>query len=475
MATLEELALTATVINLTETFVFLRKFSKEQIGIIKSPYPTINGLEIKFLKRNRCFQFSTGSLLACEAPVRFQHIGYGFLKPFEIYTKEGIYLVKYGIGKLTNNIGKDFSNNGELWELESKLEPELGYFRAVLPIKKFAKVPLDIILGQHFKVLESLQESLRVAGLITIKLEPYVVNLFDYYFENKRCIFIDCKELIGYSTFEKIIEAIIYSFGFLSGSLTRDELTILKFKNSDFTTIEGFQFRKVEDSIISSLEILNPKEHKQYEKLGNTEYLSEIVFSKIVLLCFSEQRFLRALRIITQARNLPVEIQAASIFVALETIKEIIIEANQEKTASFKNEKFAVKLIEEIKGKIEAIPELEFNNKSRVLRKVSELNAIGNNEGFYAAFELLGISLNKEEKYCISMRNRFLHGNVPFANEPEQKRKKALQEISINAHFLTCALILKYVNYNGAIKDFAKYLDLINNENKLDRPLFKRI
>ena len=75
MATLEELALTATVINLTETFVFLRKFSKEQIGIIKSPYPTINGLEIKFLKRNRCFQFSTGSLLACEAPVRFQHIG----------------------------------------------------------------------------------------------------------------------------------------------------------------------------------------------------------------------------------------------------------------------------------------------------------------------------------------------------------------------------------------------------------------
>jgi hypothetical protein len=471
MNDIDDIKANSIKVNLSQTINFLEKYQKTQKGIIHSEIPTIDGIGIQFTKGQRCFNYVADPLANCEAPVRFQAIGYGFQKPFAIVSPENICLVKYGAGAIEFKLGTDISTEGELWQLESNLEGGNGFFRAVLPVDGFTQLPGKYIIGLPFLT----ETGLRYAGYIKIKCNEYGIGLYDYDIDKQRYIFIDCLNEIEYSKFEKIIESVIYSYGFISGCLVRNEIMILKHANIDFSQITGFQFRRVEDSIISSLELLNPREHKEWEKLKKMEFLSEDIFSNIVQHCFNDPRLIRSIRIITETRNLPTEIQAASIFVALETIKQIIIEDNIKKLSSFRNADLASDIINQFKKIIGSLPDDAFNNKKRVLNKLNELNDVGNNESFYLAFELMGIALNNDEKNCIKLRNRFLHGNIPFQNELEQTRKGELQKITLTAHLLTCSLILKYFNFSGSVKNFLKYWDLVNGDDKISSPLFKKI
>ena len=294
-------------------------------------------------------------------------------------------------------------------------------------------------------------------------------------FEKQRYLFIDCKTETDFAKFEKLVEAVIYSFGFISGSLVRDEVTILKFSDDSFDGITGFQFRRVEDTINSSLELVNPYEHKTWANLDKRLPFPEAVFSNLIQLCIDDQSLLRALRIITQARQLPNELQIASFYVALETIKGIVIGKNIEKTRSFKDADYANEVVAKLRQIIEELPANEFLHKGRVLGKIAQLNDIGNNEGFIAAFELVGLTLTKADKEYINKRNRFLHGRFDFENEPEDKRNQGLQKIALNVHLLTCSLLLKHVGFSGPVKNFLKYLDLVNKKNEVDEPLFRYI
>ena len=50
------------------------------------------------------------------------------------------------------------------------------------------------------------------------------------------------------------------------------------------------------------------------------------------------------------------------------------------------------------------------------------------------------------------------------------KRKKALQEIYVDVHFLTCTLILKHVNYFGAVKDLPIWFCCVSILDKAEQP-----
>lgn len=105
---------------------------------------------------------------------------------------------------------------------------------------------------------------------------------------------------------------------------------------------------------------------------------------------------------------------------------------------------------------------------------LENLNMAGNNDSFKLAFKLVDFKLTKEDEKCISMRNRFLHGNIPFENESEQQKKRELLSIALNAHLLTCSLIFKYAGYNGVVINFLKYWDLVNKIPN-EATLFRKI
>ncbi|KYG80978.1 hypothetical protein EV198_2856 [Roseivirga ehrenbergii] len=471
MERIEDIKKNAIQTNLNKTFEFLRRFNRSKKGTIISQYPTINGIDISFKRTYRKFLYETSEILSKGPPVKFQHLGYRMIKPFKIQSNDELYDVKYGACHVSTNIGSGFNSKGELCELDWNFDESKGYYRALLPLSEFSHPPVNYILGSAFKV----GRSTRYHGYIPVSLGSHKLAFYDYDYKKQRYLVVDSLTSMDYPEFEKAVEAIIYSFGFLSGSLTRDELTIFSHSESSFKKVSGFQFRQTEDTIRSSLGIINPREHKEYDNLDKAIYFSEEDFSKLATVCFNELPFKRAIRIITQSRNLPQEIETASFFVALETIKNLIITSNEEKIRSFKNQEDANKLILDCKALVNKLDDSKLNFKQRVLNKMDQLNDIGNNESFLISFDLMGLKLNKAEKQCIKKRNRFLHGNMPFENEPESVKTKELSEIALRTHYLVSSLILKYAGCSCYLKNTLKYLDLANGENKVDEPLFKKI
>ncbi len=380
-------------------------------------------------------------------------------------------LLPSGACNVSNNIGSGFNSNGELCELDWNFDESNGYYRALLPLSQFSRPPVNYISGGAFKV----GRSTRYYGYISIQLGDNRMAFYDYSYKKQRYLVIDSLSSMVYPQFEKAVEAVIYSFGLLSGSLTRDELMLFRHSEPSFGKVAGFQFRQIEDTILSSIGTIDPHEHKMYAGLDKAIHFSEEDFSKLATLCFNELPFKRAIRIITQSRNLPQEIKTASFFVALETIKNLITTSNEERTRSFKEQDDAIKLILDCRGLVNKLLDSKFNFKKRVLNKLDQLNDIGNNESFLMSFELMGLELNSAEIQCIKNRNRFLHGNMPFENEGKGVKDKELSEIALRTHDLVCSLILKYAGCNCYFKNNLKYLNLDDGENKIIEPLFKKI
>ena len=340
-----------------------------------------------------------------------------------------------------------------------------------MPIGGYTKVPNKYFWTNSFKI----GDSIRGAGYLEIKIDDINFGFFDYEIEKKRFIFIDCHKEIKKEQFEKLAETILYSYAFISGCLINTTYNYLKFQNSDFTKLTGFRVKQVNESIITNYELFNTREFKAYFNTKSLYFFPKNIISDLSNSCYTNPRFLRALRILCNARQKPVEIEASSIFVVLETIKDLILINNTEKVSPFKDDEFAKKIIKEFKQKIESLDDSNFNRKNSVLNKLQDLNKPGNNESFRLAFELVGFELSKNDKNCIAMRNRFLHGNMPYDNEVQDERQKQLAKISLSAHFLTCCLILKYIGFDGYAKNFLKFLDITNEIDEVDEKLFRKI
>lgn len=454
--------------NLTETINFLSDFKILKKGNIISKYDTINDLEIEFHYDNHCLQYTTASLKKIDQDI--EHIGFGLLDPIEIVTESTRFLLKKGVKSTKFKISK-IEMSGEITQIESNISGSDGFFRAAFLIDGYTKVPHNFFWTKPFKV----ENARRGAGYLEIKINDNNLGFFDYQIEKDNYLFVDCHSELSINEFEKLVESVMYSFALVSGCLVKNIKYILKFKNINFSEFEGFAYRKMNESVITNQELYNFRDYKTYFDMEELYFFPKNIFSKLAESCYSNNVLLRAIRIICQSRNLSVEIQAASIFVALETVKGIIIKENIEKITPFKDQKIAEVVINEIKSKIESLDDNCFNNKKSALNKVSSLNQVGNNESFKLAFELVGFRLTKNDQKCIEMRNRFLHGNMPYDDEKEEIRIKELTKISLSAHFLTCCLILKFVGYNGVVKNFLKYLDLVNSIDEVDEELFRNI
>lgn len=468
---IERSKLTGENISLKETEDFLKDLKVVKKGNISSKIPTINNLEIEFGWDFEAFTFKTNQINTCENPSQYQYTHYGILEPFEISYNGENYKILNG-AKTSVLHWKTMTLSGSIGTVENNfLENETCYFRALLPLDRYAKPPLKYFLGRG--IINN--ESIRIAGYIDININQNIIGMYDYELNDKKYIIIDCKTKTDFETFECLMESIVYSFALISGNLIRNHVTIIRFQNPDFSNIEGFRFKKLKENVISQLEIYNPQEHKEYFNLSETLFFPIRDFSNLCQLSYNSKPLLRAIRTLTQARNQPIEIETAAFFITLETIKQLIIEENEEKISPFKNKKSAKSAVKKLRDIIKSLPGEEFNDKEAVIRKIENINSIGNTDGFKLAFELMGINLTSEDINCINNRNKFLHGNIPYDHETKENRKKELSKINLNAHLITCALILKYAGYNGPLKNYLKYLDLMNGHYLINQPLFRII
>lgn len=460
----------ATEIYLDSSFAFLKTLFEKKTTRIISQYPTLNSLECEIEKGERCFTFKTGSMLDCKHPVQYQDDGYGLKKPFDLQYGENIYRVKHGPGKYNIHIGKGFTTDGELHELESPENSAPLFYRAIFPLSTYGQYPVHYIESGPFKT----GTSLRILGYVTMGLAKYKLGFYDYDIDNKRYLFIDCHTQTIKKEFEELVDAISFSFGLISGCVQRDEVFYLGSDTTEFNIIRSFEIKRLPDSV-AGWQAISPRDYKEVEKQPKTEYLPVSVFCTLVQQCLDDKRLLRAIKILTESFDCPFEIMASTFSVCLETLKNIVIEKNEEKINPFKEKSFARKTITELKTFIDAIDPDHFNNKEGVLKRIEQLNQVGNADSFFLVFDLLGIKLNEDDKNCIHKRNDFLHGRIPFEDEEEQVQSSELRHIVCKLHFLLTCVILKNAGYSGPILNNPKMNDIVFLKRGLNEPAFRKI
>jgi hypothetical protein len=458
-------------IYMSSTEAYLKLLFSKQCFTIKSVYPTINSILCHLEKGDHSFRFIADQILPIGPPVKYQHQGYGFDDRFELINKSFHLCIPKGVNSLRISFTDDLPVSGEITKMDSCKSLELSFWRAIIAPIKFYKKPFEYIESQAFKS----ERWFRGAGLIELLVNSCLINIYDIKINNNETLIIECKSEIGFSTFEEIVHSIIFSFGIISGSLIREELIYLQYNDDNLQEIFGFSYRNIEPSI-NGLGIIDPRIFAKATGSKNlrTSYLAPKIFQNIVENCIKDPRFLRALKMITESASFPLEIKASNYSVALETLKNIIIEENIIKINPFKDKRVAIKTINEIKSIVSQIDDKEFNNKQSVLNKIDQLNQVGNKEGILLSFKLLSIPLSEDDVKCLVERNNFLHGKIPFESETVTKDYR-LQHIGHKLHMLLCALVLKYSGYHGYILNNLKLIDILHFKKNLNEPLLRNV
>jgi len=463
--------------HLKETFDYLYDIGKPKKLKSSSNFPPIDKIDFLIEKGERCFNFKAPSLNLVSNIAQYQNYNYGFAKSFSVQNKESHIIIPNGVANLTILMNDDLGSEGEIWHLESLFNvSEKNHFRLVIPKKHNPlKDHHQFIQSESFNV----EESLKFAGLSVFQCNQTLFHLFDYnndQHEEDYFLFIDSMTPIKYDEFEKSIGAIFYSLGMITGEVLRNEMYILQSSNNNFKLISGFQYRRIEDSISSGMEVVSPHLLWDFTRSNSQEaYINMEVFSNIVNKARQDKRFLRALKIISEANEYPLEIRASAYSVALETVKNIVVEENNEKINPFKDRKFAAKIIKSLKEIITPLEDTFFNNKETVLNKLEQINQVTNKDSFKIAFDICGFSLTDIDEKALLKRNDFLHGRIPFEDEEEAEKNQELKFITYKLHFLVTALIMKYCKFSGLLKNNPKFFSVFAEDNKeIDEPLFRK-
>jgi len=457
------------------SFEYINEINENKTFIASSEIEIVNNTEFNVNKGISQFQFEVDNLNVSKNLADHKNSGFGFNYPIILKSNGKDWILPKGSPKINLTIGKSLEAKGEIHEIHHSFsEAEKKYLRLVLPISSNGKNPHHhYIEGERFAV----GSNLKAGGLTDIICDEILFNLFDYHDENKNYLFIDCMDSIFSDEFEKSIEAIIYCLGIITGSLLRNEMYILQSSSNQFETISGFKYKKLPESILDGPEIVSPLILSQ---VMNTDFMTGFVtrqvLSNMSTNAKKDRRFFRALKIVAESSKFPLEIRASAYSVALETMKNIVIEENAERINPFKNSAYGKKIAIRLKKIIEEEDDFNFNNKESVLKRLDQINQVTNKDSLKLAFTLNGFKLMKEDENALSKRNDFLHGRIPFEDETILIQDKELRFVTYKLHFLVTSLIMKYCKFSGLIKNNPKFLSVYSSKNKeIDEPLFRGI
>lgn len=470
MSNLDEARKNAFIININNTEKYLNTLYQKTNYKIESESP-INDINIKIEKGERCFKFVGDALIKPGSSTKYKGDYLGYTESFNLVsTNESICAYK-GVGSISLSPMKYFSSTGEIWELKSTAFENISYYRCILTLSEGHEDVRKFINSKPFKT----ERVFSPIGYIKIRVGEFNVGIYNTDINKKESLIIECYNFIELKQFESIVSSIISCFGMISGSLVRDEMIILQYQSENLDEVNGFSYKKIKDSYIG-ISAINPRIlHESTKRKFPFEFLGDHVFENLINNSLNDLRLMRAIRLIGESFKMPNEVKASNYSVVLETIKNIVIEENEEKVNPFKRRSDAKivknEFLDIIKNKNDEI----FNNKDTVIKKIEHLNQVSNRDSFILVFKILKIKLNTDDINCIEMRNDFLHGRIPFENEEEKDAENKLLHIVYKLHLLITSLILKYCGYNGFVFNNIMYLNLLHFNKKLTEPLFRKI
>ncbi len=456
------------------TFDYIKNIELPKIFESNSNNPPIDEIQLTIEKGDRCFKFET-EIKIVKGMAKYQSIAYGFNEEFSLKNSIRTWQVPKGTPDVHITLGGNSSGmrtSGEISLIEENYRKlQSTYFRVVLPKPKQRDDVDNFLLGECYNYENTVSR-----GFTSFSCNNNLFHLFTYYNEERPSLIIDSMSLINSFELETSIDAILFSLGLISGSVAGEEMFILQSDSNEFTNISGFRFTWLKDTIETGMKIVDPDLFSQLQKLDRvTGHITPETFSRLTTNAVRDVRFMRAIKIISYANTYPLEIQASSYSVALETVKNILLEENRETTNPFKNKKNAQETIKKLKALIDEMDDEEFNNKTVVLKKLDQLNQMTNRDGFTLAFDLLNFKLTESDRWALDRRNDFLHGRIPFEEESNEIQTIELRALTYKLHFLVVGLLLKHSGFTGMVRNNPMYFKLLQGIHEKDDFLFRHI
>jgi hypothetical protein len=457
---------------LKPTFGYLSRLFKPTSVTLRSSYISLEGITATLGKADRHFSLAISGLKTYQGMDQDFEDSYGLFKPFKFEKNGVVFDNPKGAANVLFNLN-GLSANCKLQQLESNIGYDARqYYRLMLPrVYNNNKDPYEFISSER---LETDTGVVGGAGLINFTVNCQDFELFNCDEDEAWYLALDNVTPITFEVFKQTVNAVLFSLGFITGELHRNEMIILQSANADFQTINGCYYEQMKDTVSSGMEVVSPSLWEIKSQRRPTEsYLDRQSFGNLVTLALNDQRLLRALQIITEGNAYPFEIRASVYSVALETIKNIIMEENQEKINPFKSREFAKKTVKDLVAHVRQLDDEAFNSKQAVINKLEHLNQVTNKDSFLAAFLVYNFQLSQSDKNALNSRNDFLHGRIPF--EGGEDADLQLKIITYKMHYLVSILILKYVGFRGWIRNTPLFFAALMKQPDLsDETLFVR-
>ena len=439
----------AELINITDTEKLLELLRQGFAGEIHSNYPTIHTLKCHFQDNGSDLLYSSGSVLMPEgapAPAVFQNDGYGLGKKFFLKTEKIPFVVPKGLETINMHFGAD-KITGKFDRLQSVVEERPCYLRSIHKINNSQTAHA----ASFFKTLPFRINSVyRGAGLLKFKVNDIPFKLFDYEIKEDRYLIIDSESLMLKKDFDAVIHSLILAYAFITGYYIQDRNFTIYSLQADFTYINCFDYHKPDTVSKTGITALAPKYIKDsLPDINENPYLEPEILSNILQNAIPSLSLQRTLEILANSLDYPESVRGAVYSVVLETIKDQIVTKEALKFNPIKKKATTQELIKSFTEIINNLPDDAFNDKATILKKITQINQIGNLDGLYKIFEDRGISLNDHDRETIKHRNSFLHGRLPIDNLNNTDGNEYLTGIILKLHLLLSTLILTDAGYRG--------------------------
>ena len=258
--------------------------------------------------------------------------------------------------------------------------------------------------------------------------------------------------LIDHKKFQHIVNSIITALGFISGYYMQDSVYYFSQKEINGLRPLTFRYENINHSFNTNAPIIDGG-HYQDVPIENHQ-LSSNQFNNLVNLFYKSEEYSRSANLLINAGKLNGCSKASLGVVALETI-----------TGKLKDVSFSGQIIEDksvsrsllyqLKKTVKAFSDRIDKEKIRIFtNKIDQLNNIPNSNKLEDSFQKLDITLDEEDRYCISCRNKFLHGKLPRKDNNTWVTEDELLNIVANrVVMLSSMLLLRMADYKGKVID----------------------
>ncbi len=460
-------------VRMEPTQDLIKAIEQEQSFRITSKYKSIDGATLNLSRTKNGYHYACSNLHVIGDEIKVNEGAYWLFDEHE-WTNASLSLSLRQNG-ITNQTVKfaDWSVEGPVREF-SKSYPfdRNAYRRLVIRIPKSHTY-------NHYRALESIRfgygETLRGAGMCVFQCQGIKMRLFDYSTKEFRSsIVIDANRRLDDDTFQRLAKAVLTVLGSVTGDLHRGEQYTIASTDNEHRNPIGILYNQGQDSVLTEAAWLDGHLWAAtVKKDHHLAYLPMNVFSSMVSKTYSDKQYARALWIIAESNPYPFEIRASAYSVALETMKNIISQEKPEAFSPFKSKEVARRFRSTCLAELKNLPETAFNNRKAVEKRIEQLNQQTNSDALETSFRVAGVHLNVHDKRVLLMRNDFLHGKIPFENEPDTSKGDTLFMIVYKLQFLLSALILRYAGYRGGIRNNYVYAGTKAGRDTGDDALFR--